>query len=103
VATLRIEPRLIARAQRGDAAAFDQVVSAAFQTVYNTAYRIVGNADDACDATQETFVRAFRAIRSFRSEASFSTWLYRITINVCLDLLPARPPPDCGRLRARLG
>ena len=87
MATLHIEPELIARSQRGDARAFDEVVGAAFQTVYNTAYRMVGDPDDACDATQETFVRAFKSLKSFRRDASFGTWLYRITTNVCLDLI----------------
>ena len=87
MATLHIEPELIARSQRGDAQAFDEVVGAAFESVYNTAYRMVGDPDDASDATQEAFVRAFKSLKSFRRDASFSTWLYRITTNVCLDLI----------------
>jgi len=51
---------------------------------------MLNNEDDACDATQEAFVRAFNSIRSFRQEASFSTWLYRIAMNVCLDRLRRR-------------
>jgi len=87
MAPLHIQPELITRSQHGDAKAFDQLVGIAFQHVYNTAYRIVNNADDASDATQEAFIRAFKSVRSYRHDASFSTWLYRIVVNVCLDII----------------
>lgn len=58
-----------------------------YPLVYSTAYRLLGSQEEACDATQEAFVRAFHAITSFREDSSFSTWLYRIVTNVCLDRL----------------
>ena len=58
--------------------------------VYNVALRMSGNAEDAADLTQECFLRAFTSLRSFRGEAAFSTWLYRIAVNVCLDQLKRR-------------
>lgn len=87
MAPLLVHPELITRSQRGDAKAFDQLVSLTFQNVYNIAYRMVNNADDASDATQEAFIRAFKSIKSYRRDASFSTWLYRIVVNVCLDII----------------
>ncbi len=87
MAPLHVQPELITRSQRGDAQAFDRLVSLTFQNVYNTAYRMVNNANDASDATQEAFIRAFKSIKSYRRDASFSTWLYRIVVNVCLDII----------------
>lgn len=76
---------LIQRSQQGDLAAFDQLVGRYEKLVYNFAYRLTGNYDEASDVAQDAFVRAFNAIRSFRGDAAFSTWLYRITTNVFLD------------------
>ena len=75
----------IGRCRAGDTAGFDQLVQQHYQFAYNIAYRMLGDPDRAADATQAAFVRAFRALDSFRAEASFSTWLYRIVTNVCLD------------------
>ena len=69
----------------GDRAAFDELVIRHRNRVYATAYRMVGHAEIAEDIAQETFIRAFKGLRSFRRRASFSTWLYRITMNVCYD------------------
>ncbi|MFP4248129.1 MAG: sigma-70 family RNA polymerase sigma factor [Armatimonadota bacterium] len=73
--------------QEGDAEAFDRLVEAHYRSVYNTAYRMLRTPSAASDATQATFVRVWEALSSFRGDASFSTWLYRITMNVCLDEL----------------
>lgn len=86
----RDEAKLMELAQVGDASSFDQLVEAHYVTVYNTAYRMLGDADAACDATQTTFIRAFDALKSFRGASAFSTWLYRIAMNVCLDDLRRR-------------
>lgn len=78
---------LIARAQAGDRRSFDELVARSYTLVYNTAYRILGDADQAADATQAAYVRAYRSLGSFRGSSTFTTWLYRIVTNVCLDLV----------------
>ena len=65
--------------------AFNDLVRKYEKQVYNFAYRLTGNYDDANDVAQDAFVRVFNAIGTFRGEASFSTWLFRITTNVFLD------------------
>ena len=84
------EAALIARCQRGDAAAFDALVRTHAHRVFNLAYRMLGSQQDAEDAAQEAFLRALSAIRRFRRGAAFSTWLHRITFNICLDELKHR-------------
>lgn len=81
------ETDLIIRAQAGDRHSFDQLVAKAYPLVFNTAYRILGDYDAASDATQTCFVRAYRSLRAFRRSSSFTTWLYRIVSNVCLDMV----------------
>lgn len=79
------ERRLVARAQTGDLEAFDALVRRYERQVYNLAYRMTGNYDDANDVAADAFVRVFNAIKRFRGESAFSTWLYRIVTNVFLD------------------
>ena len=81
------ENELIIQAQAGDRHSFDQLVAKAYPLVFNTAYRILGDHDSAADATQTSFVRAYRSLRTFRRSSSFTTWLYRIVSNVCLDIV----------------
>lgn len=81
------DSQLISRARKGDRRSFDLLVEQHYTLVYNTAYRILGDGDSAADATQTAFVRAYRSIGRFRGTCAFSTWLYRIVCNVCLDLL----------------
>ncbi len=90
MAANRSEADLIRAARAGDADAFDRLVQAHYSSVYNIAYRMLSTPSAASDATQTTFVRVFEAITSFRGDASFGTWLYRITMNVCLDQLRRR-------------
>ncbi len=82
---------LIERSQRGDLHAFDLLVTEHADSVYHLTYRITGNPQDAQDAAQEAFVKAFRALPRYRGEASFQTWLYRIATNAALDLIRRRP------------
>jgi RNA polymerase sigma-70 factor (ECF subfamily) len=79
------ERAIIERCKRGDLAAFNELVKKYEKQVYNFAYRLTGNYDDANDVAQEAFLRVYNAINSFRGDASFSTWLFRITTNVFLD------------------
>lgn len=84
------ELTLLRRAQRGDADAFEEIVRAHERTVYHLALRQLGSREDAEDAAQEVFLKAFTALGSFRGESRLSVWLYRITNNVCVDALRRR-------------
>jgi RNA polymerase sigma-70 factor (ECF subfamily) len=79
--------------QAGEREAFDRLVERYQRDVYRLCYRYVNNHPDASDMAQEAFLRAFRAIGKFRGESSFSTWLYRITVNTCLNFRSARKAP----------
>jgi RNA polymerase sigma-70 factor (ECF subfamily) len=79
------EQALIARCKDGDINAFDELVRCFQKRVYNFAYGIAGNYDDANDVAQEAFVRVFNSIGTFRGDANFTTWIYRIVTNVYLD------------------
>jgi len=81
---------LVARAQASDRAAFDRLVEATYAMAYATAYRLTGDVDAAADATQDAYVRAYASLHTFRGSSSFSTWLYRIVVNVSLDILRRR-------------
>ena len=84
------ELSLLQRAQKDDMDAFETIVRAHEKTVYNLALRTLGNPEDAEDAAQEVFLKAYTSIKSFRGESKISVWLYRITNNVCIDLLRKR-------------
>ena len=79
------EPILLERARTGDMSAFREIVERYKHMVHRIAFDMTGNMADAEDLSQDAFVRAFRSIGSFRGDAKVSSWLYRITINVCLD------------------
>lgn len=79
------EEQWIAAAKKGDTMAFDQLVEAHQDRIFNLCYWQLGNRDDAADAAQDCFVRAFRSLNKFRSESTFATWLHRIAVNVCFD------------------
>ncbi len=83
------EQALIASARKGDARAFNQLVLLYQSMVYNLAYRILGEADAAADATQDAFLSAFQAIHKFRG-GSFKAWLLRIVTNACYDQMRTR-------------
>lgn len=82
------EDQSLAReAANGDRKAFDQLVLKYEKKIFNLAYRICGNYDDASELAQEAFIKAFKSIGSFRADSEFGTWLYRITLNVCYDFI----------------
>lgn len=81
------ELRYVAQAKQGDADAFAHLVTAYETSVYRLALRMCGNAHDAEEAAQEAFVSAWKGLPSFRGESKFSSWLYQLTTNACLDLL----------------
>ncbi len=78
--------------QRGEREAFDRLVERYQRDVYRLCYRYVNNHEDANDMAQEVFLKAYRAIGRFRGDSSFSTWLYRIAVNTCLNFRAARRP-----------
>lgn len=81
---------LIRRAQHGDADAFEQLLLEHQKNVYNLCYRMAGNPDDAMDLSQETFLRAWRCLDQYQFASAFSTWLYRLCSNICIDFLRRR-------------
>ncbi|MCD7769573.1 MAG: sigma-70 family RNA polymerase sigma factor [Oscillospiraceae bacterium] len=88
--TRREEQQLIKAVLAGDPEPFEALVKANETMVYNLALHMLSDPQDALDASQEAFFRAWRALTSFRGDSRFSVWLYRLTSNVCLDMLRAR-------------
>ncbi|MGE5615011.1 MAG: RNA polymerase sigma factor [Bacillota bacterium] len=84
------EKLLISRSKAGDIEAFEELIEAYQKKIFNFAYRIIGNYDDAADLAQEALIRIFKSIGGFKEQSSFSTWIYRITTNVCLDEIRRR-------------
>jgi RNA polymerase sigma-70 factor, ECF subfamily len=82
--TLTTDEQLVERAQAGDGDAFGEVVRRWERKIYALAYGITGSVEDARDATQETFIAAYRNLRNFRGEAQVSSWLHRIAVNQCI-------------------
>jgi len=79
------ERTAIAACRRGEREAFDALVARYQRSIYRLCYRYVNNHEDANDLAQDAFLKAWRAISSFRGESAFSTWLYRIAVNACLN------------------
>jgi RNA polymerase sigma-70 factor, ECF subfamily len=83
---------LVGAATAGDRAAFDVLVRRHQRTVYTVCYRFTGDHADASDLAQDAFVRAYRGLARFKGDAAFSTWLYRIAVNVCLSRAAVKTP-----------
>ncbi len=83
--TTQEEKALVARAQKGEMSAFEDLVTAYERRVFVLAYRSSNNEEDARDITQEVFLRVYRSLHRFRGDSSFSTWIYRVTMNICVD------------------
>lgn len=81
------ERKLVRLAKKGDTDAFEQLVEMHSSRIYSIALRMVGNPVDAEDLAQEAFLRIWRGLEGFNMDAKFSTWVYRLTTNVCIDYL----------------
>jgi RNA polymerase sigma-70 factor (ECF subfamily) len=82
------EAELVQQAQRGDTEAYAVLVGLHERFVYNLALRSLGNSEDAADAAQDAFIRAWVGLADFRGQSRFRTWLYRIVINLCINRSP---------------
>jgi RNA polymerase sigma-70 factor (ECF subfamily) len=82
---IRTDEELVALATAGDLDSFNQLVARWERPIYALAYRTLGREEDARDVVQEAFLRAYRGLKGFKGQAKFSSWLYRITLNLCRD------------------
>jgi RNA polymerase sigma-70 factor (ECF subfamily) len=85
-----VDPALVRACQLGEPGALDALIRATYADVYALARRMLGDPDEAADATQEVFMRVMRSVLAFRGESAFGTWLHRVTVNVCLTTLRKR-------------
>jgi RNA polymerase sigma-70 factor (ECF subfamily) len=79
------DDELVARSLGGDVESFNQLILRWERPIYALAYRVIGREEEARDVCQEAFLRAYRALPGFKGQAKFSSWLYRITLNLCRD------------------
>ena len=84
------EQVLVRRARQGDLAAYDDLVRRYQERIYATIYHMTSNHEDANDLAQETFIKAFQALKSFKGGSSFYTWIYRIAVNKTINFLKQR-------------
>jgi len=96
----RTDEELVALSIGGDVESFNQLVLRWERPIFALAYRVIGREEEARDVVQETFLRAFRGIGKFRGQAKFSSWVYRIALNLCRDWIrrerraPILPTPE---------
>jgi len=81
---------LVQNAQQGNVAAYDELVRRYQERIYSTVYHMTSNHEDAVDLAQETFIKGFQALKSFKGDSSFYTWVYRIAVNKTINFLKAR-------------
>lgn len=84
------EKELVQRSRNGDTAAFEELIQSYEKRIFNIALRMTGNREDSSDIAQEVCIKIFKSISKFKEDASFSTWVYRITSNVCIDEMRKR-------------
>ena len=94
---------VVAQVLAGDKDAYRRLVERHTRSIYGVAYRMTGNEQDAEEILQETFLRAYKSLRSFELRSSFSTWLYRIAVNRCLDFLKAKKMTDAYQISEEPG
>jgi len=81
---------LVHRSRKGDMAAYDELIRRYQERIYATIYHMTANHEDANDLAQETFIKAYQALRSFKGDSSFYTWIYRIAVNKSINFLKQR-------------
>ncbi|AOT72726.1 RNA polymerase sigma factor [Geosporobacter ferrireducens] len=82
-----LERQLVEKSQQGDIESFELLIKNYQKLAFNIAFRMLGNTEDAADATQDAMIKVYKSISSFKGNSNFSTWLYRIVTNTCLDAL----------------
>ena len=87
---MQIDGQLVEAAGCGDPAAFEALVRETHRAVYGLVFRLVGNHDDAADVMQDVYLRVWRSLKTYRGDAAFSTWLYRVAANAALSHLKRR-------------
>jgi RNA polymerase sigma-70 factor, ECF subfamily len=91
---LDVTPELVRAAQSGDSAALEDLIARSYRPAYTLALRLMGNSDDAEEATQEAFIRIVRGLKRFREVGAFPTWMFKIVSNVCMTELKRRQRRD---------
>ncbi|WP_312046286.1 sigma-70 family RNA polymerase sigma factor [Anaerotignum sp.] len=90
--------QLISRAKQGDMTAFERLVEQHEKIVYNVTLRMMNHSEDAKDISQEVWIKAYRSIENFDERSAFSTWIYRIAVNTCIDEMRKRKGKQCFSL-----
>jgi RNA polymerase sigma-70 factor, ECF subfamily len=91
---LDVTPEQVRAAQDGDPAALEDLIAGSYRAAYTLALRLMGNPDDAAEATQEAFIRIVRGLRRFREVGAYPTWMFKIVSNVCLTEMRRRSRRD---------
>ncbi|MTI66725.1 MAG: sigma-70 family RNA polymerase sigma factor [Firmicutes bacterium] len=84
---LKVEYKLIKKCKKGDIDAFEKLIENHEKRAYNIALKMLKDPNDAMDVSQEAFIKVFKSIKKFNHKSSFSTWLYRIVVNTCIDFI----------------
>lgn len=91
---MNVTPELVRAAQSGDPAAMEDLIAGSYRAAYTLALRLMGNPDDAAEATQEAYIRMMRGLKRFREVGAFPTWLFKIVSNVCMTEMRKRSRRD---------
>jgi RNA polymerase sigma-70 factor (ECF subfamily) len=89
-----VTPELVRAAQEGDPAAMEDLIAGSYRAVYTLALRLMGNPDDAAEATQEAYIRMVKGLKRFREVGAFPTWMFKIASNVCMTEMRKRSRRD---------
>jgi RNA polymerase sigma-70 factor, ECF subfamily len=89
-----VTPELVRAAQQGDPAALEDLIAGSYRAAYTLALRLLGNPDDAAEATQEAYIRMVKGLKRFREVGAFPTWLFKIVSNVCMTEMRKRSRRD---------
>lgn len=89
-----VTPEMVRAAQQGDSAAMEDLIAGSYRAAYTLALRLMGNPDDAAEATQEAYIRMVRGLKRFREVGAFPTWMFKITSNVCMTEMRRRSRRD---------